>query len=202
MQRWGCSRRSKASTSAQKGSVQRAHEEAWYWFSVEGGGGLYSEDLDYVRRSAGGIAELTGAVTAIGRRLDMEVRTKIGRHPKIYLRAPFESGSATMRLKVEVDTFERAPARPPIRVPHTVASPWFTGSAEVQTFDLAELVATKIRALAEHRSTCATSSSRTASATTCAARRRVARRLRHRHCRCLDPRRSLPAPLIREVESR
>lgn len=107
----------------------------------------YSEDLDYVRRSAGGIAELTGAVTAIGRRLDMEVRTKIGRHPKIYLRSPFESGSSTMRIKVEVNTFERASARPPVRVPHAVASPWFSGSAEVQTFDLAELVATKIRAL-------------------------------------------------------
>ncbi len=77
----------------------------------------------------------------------MEVRTKIGRHPKIYLRAPFESGSANMRIKVEVNTFERAPARPPIRMPHTVSSPWFTGPAEVQTFDLAEMVATKIRAL-------------------------------------------------------
>jgi len=107
----------------------------------------YSEDLDYVRRSAGGIAELTGAVTAIGRRLGMEVRTKIGRHPKIYLRSPFESGSASMRIKVEVNTYERAPARPTIRVPHSVTSPWFVGEAEVQTFDLAELVATKIRAL-------------------------------------------------------
>jgi hypothetical protein len=107
----------------------------------------YSEDLDYVRRSGGGIGDLTRAVTAIGERLGMEVRTKIGRHPKIYLRAPFESGSGTMRVKVEVNTFERATARPLIHVRHAVASPWFTGEAEVQTFDLAELVATKIRAL-------------------------------------------------------
>lgn len=107
----------------------------------------YSEDLDYVRRSAGGIAQLTGALTAIGQRLGMEVRTKIGRHPKIYLRVPFESGSSTMRVKVEVNTFERTPARRPIRMVHAVDSPWFTGDAEVQTFDLAELVATKIRAL-------------------------------------------------------
>ena len=77
----------------------------------------------------------------------MEVRTKIGRHPKIYLRAPFESGSGTMRVKVEVNTFERAPARPLVHVRHAVSSRWFTGEAEVQTFDLAELVATKIRAL-------------------------------------------------------
>ena len=30
---------------SQKGSVQRAHEEAWYWFSREGGGGLYRPRL-------------------------------------------------------------------------------------------------------------------------------------------------------------
>lgn len=107
----------------------------------------YSEDLDYVRRSEGGIGDLTRAVTAIGERLGMQVRTKIGRHPKIFLRAPFESGTGTMRVKVEVNTFERAPARPLCRVPFAVESPWFTGDAEVQTFDLAELVATKIRAL-------------------------------------------------------
>lgn len=86
----------------------------------ETGAARYSEDLDYVRRGGGGIAELTRAVTAIGERLGMEVRTKIGRHPKIYLRAPFESGSGTMRLKVEVNTFERSPARPLVHVHHTV----------------------------------------------------------------------------------
>lgn len=111
------------------------------------GSARYSEDLDYVRRSGGGIADLTRAVTAIGERLGMEVRTKVGRHPKILLRAPFESGSGRMRVKVEVNTFERAPARPLTHVHHAVTSPWFTGDAEVQTFDLAELVATKIRAL-------------------------------------------------------
>lgn len=113
----------------------------------ETGMARYSEDLDYVRRSDGGIGDLTRAVTAIGDRLGMEVRTKIGRHPKIVLRAPFESGSGTMRVKVEVNTFERSPARPLVHARHAVSSEWFTGEAEVQTFDLAELVATKIRAL-------------------------------------------------------
>ncbi len=111
------------------------------------GSARYSEDLDYVRRSQGGIADLTRAVTAIGERLGMQVRTKIGRHPKIFLKAPFESGSGTMRVKVEVNTFERSPARPLVHARHTVSSQWFNGDAEVQTFDLAELVATKIRAL-------------------------------------------------------
>lgn len=78
----------------------------------ETGTARYSEDLDYVRRSEGGIGDLTRAITAIGDRLGMEVRTKISRHPKIFLRAPFESGAGTMRVKVEVNTFERSPAPP------------------------------------------------------------------------------------------
>lgn len=79
--------------------------------------------LDYVRRSGGGIVDLTRAVSTIGERLGMEVRTKIGRHPKIFLRAPFESGAGTMRVKVEVNTVERSPARPLTHVHHAVSSP-------------------------------------------------------------------------------
>lgn len=105
----------------------------------------YCEDLDYVRRSAGGIKDLTAALTTVGEALGMEVRTQVGR--KVYFRAPFESGSAVMRVKVEVNTFERSPARDLVAVPFLVNSAWFTGEAEVLTFVLAELVATKLRAL-------------------------------------------------------
>ncbi|MGI8791834.1 MAG: nucleotidyl transferase AbiEii/AbiGii toxin family protein [Acidimicrobiales bacterium] len=77
----------------------------------------YSEDLDYVRCSAGGIADLTRATTAIGERLGMD------------------------------NTFERSPARDLVRLPFSVESPWYTGAADVLTFSLAELVSTKIRAL-------------------------------------------------------
>lgn len=42
----------------------------------------YSEDLDYVRRTAGGIADVMRAVTRIGERLGMEVRTQISKQPQ------------------------------------------------------------------------------------------------------------------------
>jgi len=106
----------------------------------------YSEDLDYVRSTSGGIRDLTRAVTQIGNRLGMEVRTRIAEHPKMFFRAPFETGGV-MRIKIEVNTFERSPARSPIRIPFRVDSSWFTGSAGVLTFTLDEVVATKIRAL-------------------------------------------------------
>lgn len=107
----------------------------------------YSEDLDYVRTTAGGIGPIIDAVRRIGESLGMRVHTRLTTHPKIRLRAPFETGDGTMSVKIEVNTFERSPARPLRRVPFSIDSPWFAGAAGVLTFDLAELVATKIRAL-------------------------------------------------------
>jgi Nucleotidyl transferase AbiEii toxin, Type IV TA system len=107
----------------------------------------YSEDLDYVRRSSGPIKEMMVALRAIGERLGMQVNVEISKYPKVKFRAPFETGIGTMRIKIEVNTYERSPALPFDRVPFTVTSDWFTGHADVLTFSTAELVATKIRAL-------------------------------------------------------
>ena len=107
----------------------------------------YSEDLDYVRRSAGGIGELIGALRAVGDNLGMKVSYDVSKYPKVLLKAPFESGNGTMKIKIEVNTYERSPAQPLVRVPFSVESQWFSGAANVQTFDIAELVSTKIRAL-------------------------------------------------------
>jgi len=100
-----------------------------------------------VRTTTGGIGPIIDAVRRIGESLGMRVDTRVTTHPKIRLRAPFETGAGTMSIKIEVNTFERSPARPLHRVPFSTDSPWFTGSADVLTFDVAELVATKIRAL-------------------------------------------------------
>ena len=107
----------------------------------------YSEDLDYVRRSSGGIGELLAALRRVGDRLSMKVGVDVSRYPKVKLRAPFESGNGTMRIKIEVNTYERSPSQLLVRVPFFVRSPWFAGTAEVQTFHPAELVSTKLRAL-------------------------------------------------------
>lgn len=111
----------------------------------------YSEDLDYVRTTAGGIGDLLTALRSIAERVGFErVDTAIGLHPKARFRSTFATGGA-MSTKVEINTFERSPARPIIRRSYGVDSPWFTGHAEVPTFDLAELTATKIRALFQRK---------------------------------------------------
>ena len=61
----------------------------------------YSEDLDYVRLTAGGIGKVTKAISDIGANLGYEVRTKMSAQPKVYLRYIAESGT-TRKIKVEV----------------------------------------------------------------------------------------------------
>lgn len=106
----------------------------------------YSEDLDFVRASAGGIGDLTQALTSIGRELGFDIRTRISEHPKVYFRTVSADGLA-IRIKVEINTHERSPAEPPVRLRHSIESSWWSGEAEIRTFAPSELIATKIRAL-------------------------------------------------------
>lgn len=110
----------------------------------------YSEDLDYVRSSAGGIGPLTSALTALGERLGFGVRTRVSEHPKVYFRTLSADGGP-MRIKVEVNTHERAPADPVEHVTYSMSSPYWSGTAAVQTFTTRELVSTKIRALYQRK---------------------------------------------------
>ena len=111
----------------------------------------YSEDLDYVRRTDGGVGEIFDAIRAVADDVGFEkVTTQVGRHPKVKLRSTLVGGG-TLQVKVEMNTFERSPARPTVTRPLAVSSPWFTGEANVATFAIEELTATKIRALFQRR---------------------------------------------------
>jgi len=112
----------------------------------------YSEDLDYVRRTGGGVGGiLLDALRDVAETVGFDrVQTDVRRHPKARLDSTFVSGTR-MRVKVEMNTFERSPAQPTVTRPLTVDSPWFRGSADIATFTLEELIATKIRALYQRR---------------------------------------------------
>ena len=107
----------------------------------------YSEDLDYVRTTAGGVGALFDAIRDVADTLGFDdVRTAVTQHPKAILRTTSTTGMP-LRVKVEMNTFERAPARPTTTRTLEVETSWFTGAADVPTFALEELVATKLRAL-------------------------------------------------------
>lgn len=110
----------------------------------------YSEDLDYVRTTGGGIKDFTSGVTEIGEELGFTIKTKISENPKVYLMATSEEGDP-IRIKVEVNTRELSPADPLEFLPFEVNSPWWSGNAQVRTFSTRELVASKIRALYQRK---------------------------------------------------
>jgi hypothetical protein len=61
------------------------------------------------------------ALRRIGERLDMKVSVDVFKYPKVKFRSPFESGNGTMRIKIEVNTYERSPAQlllPTFAKPH------------------------------------------------------------------------------------
>ena len=106
----------------------------------------YSEDLDYVRTTEGGIGTIMRRLTDMGKELGYDVRTKMGMYPKVYWRFVSESG-VPGRIKIEINTYEREPVKGFIFVTHRVDSQYYTGEAKVRTFYLEEIIATKIRAL-------------------------------------------------------
>lgn len=111
----------------------------------------YSEDLDYVRRSATGVGEVFDALRDVATAVGFDdIATQVGRHPKVRLRSTLDDGGR-LQVKIEMNTFEQSPARPTVTRRYAVASPWFSGNAEVPTFTIEELTATKIRALFQRR---------------------------------------------------
>ncbi len=111
----------------------------------------YSEDLDYVRRTGGGIGNVLDAIREVADAVGFDrVQTDVRRHPKVLLDSTFVRGGR-MRIKIELNTFERSPARPTVTRTLDVDSPWFSGAADVPTFALEELAATKIRALFQRK---------------------------------------------------
>lgn len=111
----------------------------------------YSEDLDYVRVTHGPIGPLLDALREIAEAVGVEAATDVSQFPKFFFRSTFASGPGRLQVKVEINTYETSPARPHIRLPHHVESPWWSGSAEVLTYQPAELIATKLRALYQRR---------------------------------------------------
>jgi predicted nucleotidyltransferase component of viral defense system len=93
------------------------------------------------------VGDILTALRSITERIGFDrVTTDIGRHPKARSRSTFAGGGA-ISIKIEINTFERSPAQPVVARNYSIDSPWFTGAAAVPSFDLPELVATKIRAL-------------------------------------------------------
>jgi predicted nucleotidyltransferase component of viral defense system len=112
----------------------------------------YSEDIDLVRTTEGGIGPVLDRTrAALEPWLGRANFSQSDVAPKLRFEVEAEDGSAPIKLKVEINTRERIVYDKPATKCFSVSNPWFTGKAEIATFTNEELLATKLRALLQRR---------------------------------------------------
>lgn len=109
----------------------------------------YSEDLDYVRRTRSGIGRYLDAL----RRIAVDIglvehhRGQTGQMVHMIFDTDSTDGLRHIRIKVEMNIRETESCFDRITRAYQVSSRWWSGEAQVSTFDLDELMGTKLRAL-------------------------------------------------------
>lgn len=113
----------------------------------------YSEDIDLVQvkpEPIGGTLDLVRAVLDPWLGVPQR-KLKEGRVNLIYRFDSEDAPPAKMRLKVEINSREHFTELGLAKVPIRVDSRWFSGEAEATTFDVNEILGTKLRALYQRR---------------------------------------------------
>jgi predicted nucleotidyltransferase component of viral defense system len=113
----------------------------------------YSENLDLVQTHPGPIGSvLDGLRTRLDPWLGEPSRDHAASTVTLQYRFDSEIPPVRrLRLKVEINTREHTAVYGHVTRPLTVASQWFSGHTNVRTFELNELLATKLRALYQRR---------------------------------------------------
>ena len=75
------------------------------------------------------------------------VKQKKHNNTLVFRVQPTDVGAGEIHLKVEINCKEHFSVFPMVRVPFSVKNDWFSGQCEVLTYELDELVGTKVRAL-------------------------------------------------------
>lgn len=113
----------------------------------------YSNDLDYVRTTAGPAKSLMTAVRDVLDEVGLDEASYESKSDSITMRfdtTPTAS-RGRIRVKIEINVREMTPRFGHHTIPFAVDNPWFRRSADVLTFELDELLGTKLRALHQRR---------------------------------------------------
>ena len=113
----------------------------------------YSEDIDLVQTTAQPAGPMMNALRAVLEPWLGKPKWKQGEgRITFYFRYTAEGASPVpMRLKVETNTREHFALYGLRKAPFKVASRWFEGACDIQTYELDELLGTKLRALYQRK---------------------------------------------------
>ena len=108
----------------------------------------YSEDIDLVQVKPGPIKPILKRINEVVRFFEEERATQVRGHgAKVLYRFSSEYEEIRMRLKLEINCKEHLSVMGWVGFPFEVNSDWFSGKANVKTYNINELLGTKLRAL-------------------------------------------------------
>lgn len=113
----------------------------------------YSEDIDLVRTAKGGIKEIIDVLRdCLEPWIGLPKTRQTGQSFKLlFYFSPEVSATIKQKIKIEINIHESFAVLDRLKVPFFIESPWFSQEAKVNTFQLEELLATKLRALYERK---------------------------------------------------
>lgn len=112
----------------------------------------YSEDIDLVQINPGPIKPILERLKEVITFFAEPRNTMVKGHgAKANYRFTSEHEEIRLRLKLEINCKEHFNVLPWIEFPFEVNNPWFTGSTKIRTYDVNELLGTKLRALYQRK---------------------------------------------------
>lgn len=108
----------------------------------------YSEDIDLVQIKAGPIKPIMKRLNEVITFFEEPRKTQVKGHgAKALYRFTSEYEDIRLRLKLEINCKEHFNVLPWVEFPFEVKSDWFEGKANIRTYNINELLGTKLRAL-------------------------------------------------------
>ncbi|MDY0280358.1 MAG: nucleotidyl transferase AbiEii/AbiGii toxin family protein [Salinivirgaceae bacterium] len=108
----------------------------------------YSEDIDLVQIQPGPINQIMKRLSEVITFFEEDRTTQVKGHgAKAMYRFNSEYENIRMRLKLEINCKEHFNVMDWNEVPFEVNSAWFSGKASIQTYNIHEMLGTKLRAL-------------------------------------------------------
>lgn len=113
----------------------------------------YSEDLDFVQRTAGPIKPIVETIQNVINPWLGKSKTEQRRDGFriFYYFVPESDLEITKKIKIEINTREHFSVFPPEPKYFKVSSRWYSGDCTIQTYNIDELASTKLRALYQRK---------------------------------------------------
>jgi len=111
----------------------------------------YSEDIDFIQKIPAPIGQTIDAIRQLLKPWMGDPKWKITQHGAKIIYKYKSINKLPAKIKIEINTTEHFQVLPLKTVPFSVNSEWFKGNTDIITYEVDELMATKLRALYQRR---------------------------------------------------